>query len=249
MPDTTTVDKALEVLFHLTASRSPLGVTTLGRELGMPKSSVHRLLKSLSNKSLVQRDERGRYKPGVGLLTLSAGFIAQEPLLRIARPLMQETAEQTGETCFLVASRHRKIWVLDKVEGSGFLRASPPLGSTVPVYATAVGKLYAAFGADEIELEPCRDAAFEPFTAATLRDQGSFAAEIELVREQRFAKNRDEWITGLSVVAAPVFFRQRMAAALALAAATPRMDSLGEAMVAATLIKAADRVAQALTGS
>ncbi len=245
----TTIDKALDVLFHLTAKRSPMGVTALGLELGIPKSSAHRLLKSLASRSLVERDERGRYKPGIGLLTLSAGFAAQEPLLRCARPAMRETAEETGETCFLVSSRNGCIWVLDKVEGTGFLRASPPLGSTIPVHATAVGKLYAAFGADQINPDLKGEGALETFTPKTLRDLASLQAEIESVRLCGVAKNRDEWITGLSVMAAPIFFQQRIAGALALAAATPHMDTLGEQTAATILTKAANQITQKLSGA
>ena len=62
-----TVEKAVDLLFRLHASPESVGVTALSRDVGMPKSSVHRLLASLARKGMVERDERGRYRPGVGL--------------------------------------------------------------------------------------------------------------------------------------------------------------------------------------
>ena len=51
----TSIEKAVDVLFHLHASALPVGVTQLGRAVGLPKSSVHRLLASLMKRDLVQR--------------------------------------------------------------------------------------------------------------------------------------------------------------------------------------------------
>ena len=59
-------------------------------------------------------------------------------------------AEELGETFFVVAPRAGEIAVLDKVEGTGVLRAAPRVGSTVPVHATAGGKLCLSFAPDEV---------------------------------------------------------------------------------------------------
>ena len=50
------VEKAVDLLFHLHAAEGPQGVTDLGRSLGVPKSSAHRMLQSLSRRGLVERD-------------------------------------------------------------------------------------------------------------------------------------------------------------------------------------------------
>ena len=49
-----TVEKAIDVLFHLHEAGVPLGVTAIGRALGSPKSSVHRLLRSLGRRGLTR---------------------------------------------------------------------------------------------------------------------------------------------------------------------------------------------------
>ena len=73
-PPLATVDKAIDVLFELHTAGSSVGVTALGRALGLPKSSTHRLLSALRRRGLVERDERGRYLPGIGLSWNAPGF-------------------------------------------------------------------------------------------------------------------------------------------------------------------------------
>lgn len=243
----TSVDKAIDVLFHLHVTRSPVGVTDLGRALGLPKSSAHRLLAALGRRGLVDRDDRGRYRPGIGLLALGLGVLDAEPIVAAARPVLEAGARDLGETHFLVAARGGRLLVLDKAEGSGFLRASPQVGSSVPAHATAAGKLQLAFAPEDLE-----PAALEPFTSRTLTDPADLARELERVRTAGYAANRDEWINGLSVVAAPVFHIGALAGCLAVAASTPHMDDLVADQsgrdVAARIREAANAVAARLAG-
>lgn len=248
MPALTTVEKAVDLLFHLHAEPHARGVTAISRALGLPKSSTHRLLTALTRRQLLERDDRGHYRPGIGLVTLGVGALDREPVVAVARSQLETEAEALGETVFLVAARAGNLVVLDKVEGSGFLRAAPRVGSPVPVHATAVGKLYLAFGDGIIPppLEP-----FERFTDDTPADSESLARAVALASERGFAENSDEWIPGLFVTAAPIFCgrpSRRMLAALAVAAPTARMPAGRRSQVAERAIAAAKQIAARLDG-
>ncbi len=243
-----TVDKAIDVLFHLHAEPRSRGVTAIGRALGLSKSSTHRLLAALSRRGLVEKDDRGRYRPGIGLVALGVGALDREPIAAAARPVLEAEARALGETVFLVAARAGRLVVLDKSEGEGFLRAAPRVGSTVPVHATAVGKLYLAFGDGSVELPPGE---LERFSDRTLSDRAALEGAVARAAARGFAESTDEWIPGLSVVAAPVLSRAsggRMLAALALAAPTPRMRALGRDAMARRMLEAAARVAARFEG-
>jgi DNA-binding IclR family transcriptional regulator len=161
-----TVDKALDLLFRLHEESSPMGVTALGLALGVPKSSAHRLLASLCRRGLVEQDDRGRYRPGIGLVALGLGALEREPLVAAARPVLEAEALALGETVFLVVARAGRLVVLDKAEGTGFLRAAPRVGSEVPLHATAVGKLFLALDPAAVKRPPGDP---ERFTEHTLR--------------------------------------------------------------------------------
>ena len=211
-------------------------MTALGRALGLPKSSVHRLLAALGRRGLVERDAGGRYRPGIALVALGLGALAREPVVEAARPVLEREADALGETLFLAAARAGRIHVLDKAEGAGFLRAAPRVGATVPVAVTAVGRLYLAFAPDEVTAEP---GLRTPALARTLAE----------VRRRGWAENRDEWQPGLSAVAAPVFLGGRMLAAVAAAAPSARLPRAEVPRVARRVTLAAERVAARLQGA
>jgi len=240
-----TIDKAIDILFHLHGAPEPQGVSAVGRALGLPKSSVHRLLATLARRGFVERDERGRYRPGIGLLALGLGVQEREPVVVAARPVLEEESDALGETFFLVGLRAAEIVVLDKVEGTGFLRAAPQIGSSVPLHATAVGKLFLAFAPAEIALPA---GTLEAFTERTAVDPGALRAGVAETKLRRWASNLDEWHAGLSVLAAPVLVAERMAAAVAVALSSPRLEELGEEALARRVVAAGHRIAQRLQG-
>jgi len=246
MQSLATVERAVDVLFHLHSQEQPCGVSAIGRSLGLSKSSVHRLLTALASRGLVERDERGAYRPGMGLVALGLGALEREPVVAAARPVLEAEAAALGETVFLVGARAGALLVLDKAEGTGFLRAAPRIGSSVPLHATAVGKLFLAFGEEQVRFPQQH---LELFTKHTAVDPGALLLEVGRARERGYAENREEWIPGLAVVAAPVLVRGRMEGALAAAAPAARMEELGHAAVARRALEAGRRVAARLAGS
>ncbi len=232
-----TVEKAIDVLFHLHDRREPWGVSDLGRALNLPKSSVHRLLVSLRRRGLVESDARGRYRPGIALLALGLGVLEREPLVAAARTVLEEAATQLDETFFLVAARGGKLTVLDKVEGTGFLRAAPRVGVAVPPRLTAVGKLYLAHSPEAL----AKDEALE-------MESERLETDLALVRRRGYAENLGEWIEGLAVFAAPVFVHGRMVGAIATALPTPRLARVDRKHVLECVMRAAERAGDRLGG-
>ncbi len=225
MAGAATVEKALDVLFHLHGSSTALGLTEIGRALDLPKSSCHRLLGALVERGVVDRESGGRYRPGLALLSLGLGVQAREPVVRAARPLLESLASELGETVFLVERRRDELRVLDKSEGSGFLRAAPEVGDVIPSGSTAAGRLYRLLA----DASPPSD------------------AEDARVLDRGYATNRDAWIEGLSVLAVPIWQDRleaspALAGVLALGAASARFEALGEDRIARRLRAGADEI-------
>lgn len=237
---TGTIEKALDLLFFLHASPGARGVSEIGRALGVPKSSAHRLLASLGRRGLVEQDELGRYRPGIALLALGLGVLEREPLAAAAHPVLERESEETGETAFLTVARRGRIVVLDKREGGAFLRVAPTIGSEVPVHATAVGKLHLAFAPDSVSLpaEP-----WPSFTGQTPGARAELEREVARAKKRGWATNRDEWIPGMTVVAAPVLLRERLLGCMVIAAPSSRVNNARLGALAERVVKAADDIA------
>jgi IclR family acetate operon transcriptional repressor len=240
----TAVDKALDVLFFLHEAGEPQGVSDVGRGLSLPKSTAHRLLAALRRRALVEKDEAGRYRPGFGVLALAGGLLDREPLVGAAHGVLEREAAEFGETFFLVAARAGRLLVLEKAEGTGMLRVSPPIGAEIPVQATAVGKLYMAYAPELLSPSaPTR------FTEHTIIDSRSLAREIEASRQKGYAVNKDEWIEGLGVVAAPILPNGTIRGAVCTAMSSNRLDLIRIDEVAGRVMNAAGRIAKRMEGS
>ncbi|MXX17079.1 MAG: helix-turn-helix domain-containing protein [Gammaproteobacteria bacterium] len=239
----TTVEKALDLLFHLHDAGGAVGVSALGRALDMPKSSVHRLLSAMVRKGIVERDERARYRPGTGLLALGLGVLDREPVVVCARAVLPGFVEEIGETMFLVGRRARKLIVLDKHEGRGLLRVSPTVGSEVPVHCTAAGALFMAHTPEDFS---------SAAVAAETRDADVDPSYLQNRADAALAKgwsaNFELWQSGLSVLAAPVIVRGQIRAAVALAASAPRLAELGGEALAPRVVAAARQIAARAAG-
>jgi len=232
-----TVEKAIDVLFFLHRSSGPSGVTAIGRALGIPKSTAHRLLAVLVRRGFVERDARGQYRPGIALVALGVGALEREPIVAAGRPILEAQAEGMKETLFLAAARGGRLLVLDKCEGPGFLRASPRVGSELPVHATAIGKIYLAFGPEQLSQAPV----LEDYTERTVTDPAALAAQVDTVRARGWSESREEWIPGLTGIAAPVLVKYKLVGALAVSGPAAR---LGEATLSETVEQITDAAAQ-----
>lgn len=243
-----TVEKAIDVLFHLHERAEPWGVSDLSRALKLPKSSVHRLLVSLRRRGLVESDERGRYRPGIVLVALGLGVLEREPLVVAARPVLEAAAAQLDETFFAVAARAGALTVLDKAEGTGFLRAAPHVGQTIPAGPTAVGRLYLAYAPEALrtrENVPTRSARTR--TAETPPAPPD-ERELALIRRRGYAENMGGWIDGLAVFAAPVFMHARLVGTIAVGVPSPHLTRVDKKLVIEHVIRAGARVGARMEG-
>ena len=238
-----TIDKALDALFLLSERTHALRLADVARELGMPRSSAHRILAPLVKRGLAEQDGDGRYRTGFALMALGLNVASREPLATAAKPVLESAAAELGETFFLVVARAGRLVVLEKAEGNGFLRAAPRLGANVPVHATAVGKLYLAFAPELVTLDE-----LARYTPATIRSRKSLNAEVERVRAQGWAINDEEWQAGLAVAAAPIMSQGRLHGAVALATVAARFTAIGSATATRRVVHAAEGIALRIEG-
>ena len=200
------------------------------------------MLAALHERDVVERDSAGRYRPGLALLSLGLGVQGRDPVVQATRPILEQEAQALGETVFLVGRRRSSLRVLDKCEGSGFLRVAPGIGDVIPFDRTAAGQLYAALAPDL----PGAGAEDEGATSAP----GASPADGEILL-RGYATNRDAWIDGLSVLAVPIWQGlppgpRELAACLALGASSRRFDEIGEERIARRLLAAAERASERL---
>lgn len=229
-----TVDKAVRVLSALARTGRPSALAELSGDTRLPKPTLHRLLASLAAHDLVEQDAEGRYALGVGLVRLGLGALTVDPFVRVAHSELERAVRAFNETFFLVGARGGRLYVLDKVEGTGLLRAAPSVGAEVPVDVTASGRLYLGLSPASVHE-----------TAATRRVP---RRTIEQAVERGWDANEGAWIGGLFVVAAPVFARGRMFGTVACGGAITQLEGARRAEAIERTRRLAGRIVKALEG-
>jgi DNA-binding IclR family transcriptional regulator len=139
------VKKAFAILSAISSSRQGLGVSELAKNLKMAKSTVHGMTSALEELGAVMRDPlTKKYKLGFTLLEIGRSAYTQIDLQTSARPVMENLMEKTQTSVFLGILNWDHVTILDIVESSQDLKITAPVGTTIPMLAGAVGKVFLA---------------------------------------------------------------------------------------------------------
>jgi IclR family acetate operon transcriptional repressor len=218
------VDRAisiLELLAHLGAG----GVTEIGAELGLSKSTVFRLLGTLEARGLVEQSaERGKYRVGHTVVQLAAGASPARDIAEISRPVTQELARVVGETINIAIHDGRQVITVGQAQGDAAVSASDSVGNRGPLHATAAGKVFLA-EMSEAELASVLEDGLVSYTPRTVTDAADLSAELARVRTDGFGVTREEHEWGLVAGAVPIrTLGGRVVAALVVSGPTYRVN-------------------------
>ena len=134
------MERALSILEALGANPEGVGVTRLGKELGLHKSTVHRLLATLSRYGFVEQDEATEcYRLGMRFVSLGLNFLHQLDFRREVLPHLKELAEITGEMTQLGVLEGNEILYLERFQSQETITVN--LGLRLPAHCTAEGKV------------------------------------------------------------------------------------------------------------
>lgn len=196
------VDRALSILEAL-ARIGEAGVTEIGAELGVHKSTAFRLLSTLEAHRLVeQAAERGKYRLGTGVLRLAGATTARLDLVQEARPVCRQLATETGETINLAVLSGSSALYVDQIAGSSALQSHNWVGQHIPLHATSNGKVLLA-GLDDAAQDAVLGT-LPAYTERTITRKSTLRAELAQVRSRGYAVAVDELEIGLAAVAAPI---------------------------------------------
>lgn len=198
------VARALSILEMLADGPGELGVTELGRRLGVHKATASRLVATLAERGLVERSPAtDRYRLGFGLIHLAGAALAGLDLVQHARQILEDLAERTGETVNLAVLDGDRVLNIDQIAGTRSVVSVSWVGRRTPCHCTSNGKVLLAF-LDEGELEPLLAPPLERLTPNTIVDPQRLRTQLAEVRARGYAQTVEELEEGLNAVAAPV---------------------------------------------
>ncbi|MFV2047183.1 IclR family transcriptional regulator [Metabacillus sp. YM-086] len=196
---------ALSILKGFTMDHPEQGVTDVAKNLGLSKSTVHRLLASMASEGFVYKNPRSnRYSLGTSVLTLTNLVSSQLPILNESVPVLNMLTERTGESSHLgILEDHHMIY-LQKVECDNPTSLFTHIGKRHPIHATSIGQAILAFW-EQDERHQFLPEKLECYTTNTITSQESLYEKLNLIKAEKYAVCDQELQEQVMAIAAPIF--------------------------------------------
>src|SRR5580692_1497899 len=138
-------------LLRLFEDHEMIRVNQVGRDMGLSRSTVHRMLATLSHHGFVEQDEYSRaYRPGPALVDIGLAVVSKIDIRAISHTALVELRDLTGETAHLGIMRGAaSVLFLDSVESDRMVRTGSRTGRVLPAHASATGKALLAEHTDD----------------------------------------------------------------------------------------------------
>lgn len=237
--------KVFSILEATAGKPQGVALADLASTVGLPKSTTHRLLKTLCTLGYTAKTDGGVYRQTNLIKRLSVG--ANDPLwVSISDPVMRELHAATGETINLGILRFERVCYLHVIETTQTLRRSVSPQMTDPCFSTSLGRAIVAFLPVERQEFLLRHATIEKRTPKTVVDHNELLKILRQVKADGIATERDQTDLGVSCIAAPIFDSQAVAAAISLSAPQVRLDAKDQAELARLIRNAAASISKRL---
>jgi DNA-binding IclR family transcriptional regulator len=201
------IERAAAILRLLSGRTRRLGVVDLAGELGLPKGTVHGLLRTLQHVGFVEQDEEtGKYQLGAALLHMGSSYLDGNELRTRALNWSDSLAARTHESVRIGTLHEGQVLIVHHVFRPDDSMQTLDVGALLPAHASALGKVLLAdhpYVAGELARN-----GLEPFTPATITEPETLERELERVRRRGWAADIGELVNGEVSCAAPIIDRR-----------------------------------------
>ena len=236
-------DRVLAVL-DLLAHNGPMTFAGIVEELGLPKSSAHNLLVTMTARGYVERDEaQGVFVLGIRVWEIAQAEHRVERLRTAMKALMDGLVEVTQETVQLAKLEGFEAVYLEIAESPRPMKLTSRIGARLPAHTTGLGKTLLAFLDEDEVLERLGSRDMESLTEHTITDPAALLDALRLIRRRGYGTDDEEFAIGLRCIAMPIRDRNGLVtAAMSVSMPTPRYS---DEIAARARFHLADTVAEA----
>jgi DNA-binding IclR family transcriptional regulator len=236
------VDRAARILKALAAGTPRLGVSELADRLGLAKTTVHGLLRTLERQDLVEQDpETGKYRLGPAMLQVGNAFLDQHELRSRSLMWADTLANRVGEAVRVGVLHGRQVLVVHHVFRPDDSVQILEVGAALPWHASALGKVQVAFFPPD-RRRSMLAGPLPRLTGRTIVEPHALAEALDAVAHEGVAIEDQEAVIGEVEIAAPVFdHRGSSIGAIAVAGPVERLLPAGPTEAVVVAVKDAAR--------
>lgn len=196
------IERAAAVLRLLARGQGRLGVVELSVSLGLPKGTVHGIVRTLAGVGFVEQDSgSGKYQLGAALLHLGTSYLDVNELRSRAINWADALASRSGEAVRISTLLDGRALVVHHVFRPDDSQQTVDIGQMLPPHACALGKVLLAYDR-AAALAAAKD--LQPYTRRTLATGAGLNPALAQVRERGWAAEVEELTVGVAGVAAAI---------------------------------------------
>jgi DNA-binding IclR family transcriptional regulator len=239
------VARAAAILRQLGGAPRGRSLAEIAAAVGLPRSTVHRLVKALEQEQLVAPvSASSGFRLGPGILQLA--HASREWLVANVHPELVRLSAELGETVDLAVLSGDRVTFIDQVARPQRLQAVSAVGVSFPLHSTANGKALLA-QLDDAEVRRLLPRRLERLTKSTITSVDALLAELAEVRDTRLGWDREENDVGICAVGTVIPNPFGIPTAVTVPVPASRFAG-GEARLAAALLSTRERIEAALGG-
>jgi DNA-binding IclR family transcriptional regulator len=220
------VERALAIVQFVAEAGRELSVDEIVAGIGLAKTTVFRLLATLTARQFLARDGQTQaYRLGSLAVFVGARGLGSLDVRRIARRHLVTLMEAAGETVHLSVLSQEAALCVDKIDSTRSMRMSSYIGFRDPLHCSGVGKVLLAFQDDQTLAALLDGMSMEVHTVHTIVDKAELHGELASIRKQGFAIDFEEIEDDVCCVAAPVHDHEGVVvAAVSVSGPTSRVN-------------------------
>ncbi len=197
--------RLLIILEELAKAGVPLSPTDVNEQIGLPKPTIHRLFANLESEGFIQKDlDSRKYAPAPRLRALAGGILSSHRIRTARQSILKKLALEIGETCNVALPDRYEMVYIERVETEWPLRIQLPVGTRVPLYCAASGKLYLSTLRKNSLDQYISSTDMEKRAVNTHSNGKALKADLTKIRANGYAIDNQEFITGMIAIAVPV---------------------------------------------
>ena len=218
--------RTLMILEVLGKNNKAMTATEINASLGLPKQTVHRLCATLEKENFLARHVNSKkYLPARRLRDLGAGLLYSSRDHIIRRQILKTVAEQVKETVNFAVPEDNGMSYVDRVETDWAFRIQLPIGTNVPFHCTASGKCFLSSLNKRERNGILSSLKLEALTEKTHVTIEALMQELNQIKKQGYALDREEFMEGMIAIAVPIKDKgDRFIGALAFHGPTQRIS-------------------------
>lgn len=210
------IDRAFDILEHLSRNPEGLSLTSISQKLDLPTSTVFRLLSVMKDRNYISKNSlTNLYRLGLGCVELTSMFLGNLELKTEAQPYLRRLSRQLGQVVFMGIEQDNELVYIDKFDQFNEKDNYCFIGQRHQLYCTSLGKSLLIEHSNAEIRKIYEQKGLKPYTKKTIIDIDELIKQVDKCRELQYSIDDEENLLNTYCVSSPIYdYRGKIIAAI-----------------------------------